>query len=667
MVFPKYSQWKQLFKVLKGTERNVFFVLFILSFLSAIYLINIYYLKNTVIIPNYGGTYTEGIIGQPRFINPIYGETNDIDRTLLGLVYSGLMTYDNNGKITNDLVENYEISENGKKYTFHLKDNIFWQDGVKITTKDVIFTLKTIKNSDYKSHLRANWLNVEIEEISEKSITFHLGSAYNAFLENCTFKILPKHIWEGVLAENFALSVNNLQPIGSGPYIISELQDNNDNFIKSITLNSNPRYYGKKPYISKITFKFFSNKNELISSANKKTIEGFSIIDAENNSESIDKIRQGWTKKDRFKVYGFSLPRYFAVLFNTSPSSENSKITSDTNITKALNYAVNKQELIIKINELFKERSFIVNSPILPDYYNYSDPKINYTYDINEANILLDKAGYKLSSEGIRSKPNDKKPAFQFKNYLSSKSKGEEVVKLQECLSKIDENFKNTLSSETSGTYGEPTEKAVSAFQEKYMSDIKSTGEVGTSTRKKLNEMCFSNTDNLIPLRFNLTTINQKKLIETANLLKEYWQNVGVIIDIKIVELSEIKDIIKNRRYDALLYGQAFGVLPDLYPFWHSTQIKDPGLNFSSYQNKTADQLLKEAREVQGEQEKIKKYEALQDVILQDAPALFLYNPEYPYWVSEKIKGIDTLKIVDPAKRFINIINWHINTKRVWK
>ena len=60
-------------------------------------------------------------------------------------------------------------------------------------------------------------------------------------------------------------------------------------------------------------------------------------------------------------------------------------------------------------------------------------------------------------------------------------------------------------------------------------------------------------------------------------------------------------------------------------------------------------------------------YEKLQDIILKDAPALFLYNLNYTYWASGKINGINTNKIIDPAKRFSNIKNWYIYTKRTWK
>ena len=661
---PSFSQWKQLFKILKGAERTFFLVLIVLAVSSAGYLAISSYLNNTKLAPAYGGSYTEGVVGQPRFINPVYGETNDVDRTLIDLVYSGLMTYGKDGKITNDLVKSYQLSDNGKTYTFLLKDNIYWQDGIKLSADDVVYTIKTIQNSDYKSPLRANWLNVDVEKISNKSFTLSLDAPYNSFLENCTIKIIPQHIWKNILPENFALSSYNLQPVGSGPYIVSGIQGDNNNFIKTLTLTANSKYYSKTPYISKIYFNFFTDKAGLASAANQKTVDGFSVSDLGDNEASVEKqVHQGWNTNEKFSIYSFSLPRYFAVFFNT----QNSKILSDSNITQALNYSINKPELLQKINGSSKGKISVVNSPILPDYFGYSDPTVSYDFNTDKAGKLLDKSGYKATASGQRAKVNNKKPAFQFKNYLSAGSKGNEVVELQGCLARLDNSLKTLLQGETSGKYGAGTTDAVTAFQKKYLPTVPTTGEVGAGTRKELNLLCLAPQNTSIPLQFTLTTINQPQLVETANLLKDYWQKVGVTVQIKTVDLSELKDTIKNRDYDALLYGQALGSLPDLYPFWHSTQINDPGLNLSEYQDKSADQLLKDAREALDDQTKAQKYEKLQDTILTDAPALFLYNPNYIYWASEKVNGIDTEKIVDPAKRFENISNWYVQTHRVWK
>jgi len=662
--FPKVSQWKQIFKILKSTEKRLFLGLLVLAISSALFLVITFYLDNTKVDPAYGGSYAEGIVGQPRFINPIYGETNDIDRALISLVYSGLMTYDQDGKIINDLVKSYQISDNGKVYTFQLKDELFWQDGVPLTVDDIIFTIKTIQDSDFKSPLRANWLNVAVQKISNKSFALALGTPYNSFLENCTIKIIPQHIWKNILAENFALSPYNLQPVGSGPYTLSKLQENSNSFIKTLTFTANHKYYGKLPYISELSINFFENKDDLISAANQKTINGFSVSDIDNDGTVVEKsVRQGWSTNEKFHAYSFELPRYFAVFFNT----QDAKILADPNITQGLNYSVNKPELVKNVENKFNNKIPVVNSPILPDYFGYKQPTVSYDYDTTTANKLLDKSGYKDSGTGVRTKANTKKLAFQFTSYLSQKSSGNEVIELQGCLSRLDNNFKTLIQADPNGKYGIGTEAAVTAFQQKYLRETPATGEVGAGTKKQLNTLCFAQQSGLLPLQFTLTTVNQPQMIYTANLLKDYWKKVGVTVQIKAIGPSELKDIIKDRNYDALLYGEALGSLPDLYPFWHSTQISDPGLNLSVYQNKTADQLLKEAREALDEQTKAQKYESLQNTILSSAPALFLYNPNYLYWASEKVKGIDTIKIADPAKRFENIQNWYIKTHRVWK
>ena len=676
--FPSFSQWKQIFKVLTKKEKSIFLIFFLLAISSFAFLIASFYINNTKTVPSLGGKYIEGVVGQPRFINPIYGETNDVDRTLIDLIFSGLMTYDANGKIINDLVDSYTISPDGKIYEFSLKDNIFWHDGKLLTSDDVIFTIKTIQNSDYKSPLRANWIAVNAEKISDKSFTLTIKAPYNSFLENATFKIIPKHIWENVSPENFTLSFYNLQPIGSGPFEFLNLNQTNTGFIKTIHLKSNRKYYNNPSFISNLSFQFFEEKEDLIKAAKSGSINGFTLASLENNqSEAEKKILQGWFRKifpqldENFSVYRFSLPRYFAVFFNNQKSS----IFADSNIRKALAYSVNKNELIEKISSETKNNLSAVDSPIIPEFFNYQKPTSSYNFEIQTAEELLDKSGFKNNNQGQKEKTTVKKPAFQFIGYLRAGSKGTEVTQLQVCLAKLDENFKNILIDEVDGTYSKITENAVTEFQKKYLPDLAPTGETGQSTRKKLNELCISSSQNSQLLKFTLTTINQPQLVQLANILKEYWGNIGISVDINALSIIDIKQVIKNRNYDALLYGESLGGQPDLYPFWHSSQKLDPGLNLSSYENKEVDQLLKDARETLDENIKTQKYEKLQNIVMNDAPALFLYNPDYIYCVSEKIKGIDTepfgstqsMKIIDPAKRFINITSWYIKTKRVWK
>ena len=87
-------------------------------------------------------------------------------------------------------------------------------------------------------------------------------------------------------------------------------------------------------------------------------------------------------------------------------------------------------------------------------------------------------------------------------------------------------------------------------------------------------------------------------------------------------------------------------------------------MNLANYKNKDSDKLLEDNRESLDEIERKEKLEEFQDILIEDCPVIFLYNPDYRYFVSEKIKGIEAKIIVDPSKRFAEIEGWYIRTIR---
>jgi len=635
--WPTKSQWRQFFKVLTKKEKLAFLTFFLLLLSSFIFLCLNFYLKNTNVVAARGGTHIEGVIGQPRFINPVYANS-DADRDLVQLIFSGLMKYDQDMDIIPDLAERYEIEEEGKIYKFYLKEDLLWQDNKVITVDDIIFTIQRIQNPDFKSPLQANWVGIEIEKINDLAIRFILKKPYSAFLENCTLGILPEHIWKNVGPENFAFESYNLEPIGSGPYKLKDLKKERSNQISSLELVQNPLYHNQKPYISKIKFFFFNNEEELIRAAQKRKIKAFSLL--EHNVE----LGINWEN------HILSLPRYFSVFFN----QEKSKILAEKDIRLALNYAVNKEEINDKT----------IDSPILPEIYGFEPSSEIYQFDIEKAKTILEEAGFKdEDQDGLRQKVIVKKAAFTFKKTLSKGSKGTEVTELQKCLSKLPDIYPE---KEISGYFGSKTEQAVIRFQEEYLGE--STGNTGPKTKAKLNEICFEEPDEVLELRFVLVTVDQPEMIKTAEILKEQWKKIGAEVEIQTYSLFQLeKDFIKPREYDALLFGEVLGAIPDPFPFWHSTQTQDPGLNLALYENEKADELLEENRKSSDPEIRAEKLEAFQEIIIQDVPALFLYSPDYIYSISKEINGVEVKKIVDPSKRFSGIENWYTKTKRTWK
>ncbi|MDD2696880.1 MAG: ABC transporter substrate-binding protein [Candidatus Pacebacteria bacterium] len=654
--WPTRSQWGQVFKVLTKKEKYFFFVFLLLAITSFIFLSVDLYLKNTEIRPAKGGTYTEGVVGSPRFINPVYSPAYDVDRDLTELIYSGLMKYDEEGKIIPDLVQEYNVLENGKVFEFYLKENLLWQDAEPLTADDVIFTIKTIENPSLKSPIRADWIGVKAEKISDLGVRFELKNPSAVFLENCTLKIIPKHIWEEISDQNFPLSIYNLKPIGSGPYKIKDLTQDKEGNIKSLELVNNGNYYGDQPNIPSVIFLFFNDEAELTSAFKNNQIQGFKLSSPE---------KYQILKRDDFIDYHLLIPRYFAVFFNPTKS----KSLADAKVRIALNYGTDKEEIV---NEVLLKQGKVVDSPILPNIFGFETPEKVYEFNQEKANQLLDEAGYVKKENGFREKTVNKEPAFQFKSNLQVGSQGAEVQELQKCLAKDSEVYPD---GEITGYFGSKTKEAVIKFQEKYKSEIltpsgltSGTGSVLKSTRDKLNQLCAAPSAETLSLSFSLITVNQPNLKKVANLLKEQWKALGVNVEINTFEVSALEqEIIKPRNYEMLLFGEALEAVPDPFPFWHSSQVKDPGLNLSSYENKECDKLLEEERQTQDQEKRKTSLEKFQNLLIEDAPAVFLYSPDFLYLVSKDIKGIDAKIITDPSQRFSNIEGWYIKTKRAWK
>lgn len=646
--WPSKNQWKNFFKVLSKKEKIVFFILFIIFLSSSSFILITFYFEKTKIVPAEGGIFIEGVVGQPRWIQPIYAPLNDIDRDLVELIYSGLMKYNSEGKIMPDLIKDYKILEDGRVYEFYLKENLFWQDGKPLTVDDIIFTINIIQNPDYKSPLRISWFGIKTEKISENVVRFELKNPYTSFLENATIKILPKHIWENISPESFPLTIYNLKPIGSGPFKLKEIKRDSSGKIISLDLVRNQYYSGKFPYLAQISFRFFETEEDLIKSAIKGEIKGFSLVSVENFPNDLNK---NWIK------YSITLPRYFSLFLN----SQKLKILGEKEIREALNYGINKNEILK--NVLFNQGD-IINSPLLPEIFNLKTPAKTYEFNLEKANEILDKTGFLKDDTGIRKKVIKKVIAFQFKNNLQVGSKGKEVEELQKCLAQFPEIYPD---GEITGNFGQKTKEAVINFQKIYLPELKATGLVGKKTREKLNEICFKSKEEEIFLKFSLTTINQAMLVKTATLLKEMWEKIGVEIEIKTVDLPILeREIIKPRNYEILLFGEILGSIPDPFPFWHSSQKNDPGLNLALYENKNVDKLLEKARETLNDEERKRILEEIQNILIEDVAAIFLYNPNYLYFTSKEIKGIDVKIITDTSKRFSNIENWYIKTKRVW-
>lgn len=565
---PNSKQLKHLNKFLSKKELNILKILFLVLLASLSYLIFSYFNNNLETLPKEGGVYTEGVVGYPKNINPLYASENSVDKDLSFLMYSSILKYNNNGELEGDLVENYEISDDGKIYSFKIKNNVLWHDNTVLSTDDIVFTFNLIKNPEYRSYLRQAFLDIEIEKIDELSFKFILPEAYAPFLSLLTFGILPQDLWEGYNSDSIILSDLNLKPIGSGPFKFKTLYKNKNGEIKEYQLEVNDNYYGKKPYLNGINFEFFIEKQEAISALNNRQILGISYLPFQ--------AKENLLAQKSLLIHDLIQPQTVALFFNV----DNNDFLNDKENRVWLEKSINKEEIVSEVfnnssrvsKSIYLEESLVFNSEI--EYNSYSKESAKDYF----SSLLSD----------LENKEDD------------------------------EDNEDNTI---------------------------------------------IDNIDEENKINLELTIVDNEVNGQIANEIKKYWEEVGVNLNIKTVSGEQAANLITNRSFEILLYGQEIGGDPDIFSFWHSSQRDNNGLNIAGYNNAQVDKLLTEARVEVIEKERLDKYKEIQEILNVEVPAIFLYSPSYIYTQNRDLKGFSGNILINPENRFNSVSDWYLKTK----
>jgi peptide/nickel transport system substrate-binding protein len=346
---PKEELVNRSIQSFSPSEKAVFIFLIAVLIGSAFFILSRINQSLLIEVPREGGTVTEGVIGSPRFINPLLA-ASDADRDLTALVYSGLLKPTPEGGLIEDLAESYRISQDGLVYDFILKNGISFHDGKPVTADDIIFTIERAQDSSLKSPKRASWDGVSAQRVSEREIRFILKVPYAPFLENTALGILPKHIWKNADAEQFPFSNFNIEPIGSGPYKVRSISRNSSGVPSVYELAPFNKYALGKPYIKKIRMVFYPSEEALLKGYAGKTVRNI-------NSVSYGKLKDLSNKNTR--IERSVLPRIFAVFFNQNQAP----IFSNKEVRRALDAAIDKKKIV---EEVLGGYGTKIESPIPP-------------------------------------------------------------------------------------------------------------------------------------------------------------------------------------------------------------------------------------------------------------------------------------------------------------
>jgi peptide/nickel transport system substrate-binding protein len=167
-------------------------------------------------------------------------------------------------------------------------------------------------------------------------------------------------------------------------------------------------------------------------------------------------------------------------------------------------------------------------------------------------------------------------------------------------------------------------------------------------------------------LGFDLLSDDNQERSQIALMIAEMEKQIGVKVDVKLFGVGTfINDYLRTRNYDAVLIGQNYTWDPDVYAYWDSSQIGDPGLNISQYANNKVDKLLEDARRLSDNAKRREKYTEFQRLIREDVPAVFLYTPLYHFAVNKAIHNVQLGFVMKPSDQYSTLSSWYIKTKRV--
>ena len=344
--------------------------------------------------PTMGGIYKEGLVGNIQRLNPLLSYYNNADQDVCRLIYSGLIKFDHRGLPISDLAVDWAISMDGTSYNFALNPEAKWHDGQPVTADDVVFTYEMLKqgNGYLPSDLVDFWNDIKIQTIDTQTVQFTLEEAYSPFLSYLSIGILPKHIWGNMTFDQMVDSKVNIQPIGSGPFVLDELLLTGGN-IDGVILKNNSLYYGDKPYLEEVEFYYYADSVLAFQAYQQGLIDGISYL-----SEEV--LGSALTEPD-LSLYSSRLPIESMVFLNLDNSDVD--FFQNTDVRKALLMGLNRTKIV---NDILNGQAIIAHGPILSGNWAYYENIAKVEYDSYKAIETLKTAGYILANEQdqVRSK-----------------------------------------------------------------------------------------------------------------------------------------------------------------------------------------------------------------------------------------------------------------------
>ncbi len=338
-----------------------------------------------------GGSLSYGEYGRPATLDPITSNEM-ISLRLAELIFNGLVGINEKQVIVPELAEKWDVSPDGRTYTFYLRKDVMWhpkegEEAKPFTAEDVVFTYKIMMHPKTITPLKVRYEFINtVEKVDDYTVKFTLKRPILNALAKFSFKIIPKH---GPANPNYLTRDDHFvqNPIGTGPYILKNITAE-----REIILVANENYFKGRPHIDKFVAKPFADQNIMTQALMFNAIDMIVLV----NPRDLPEI-QGDKR--------FVLQPYNALSYSFFGYNVRNPLLADKRVRKAFTYAVNRQEML---DSFFNGQGTIISGPFAPGSWAYNLDVQPIPFDPEKAKALLQEAGFTQGADGFLQKDGKK-------------------------------------------------------------------------------------------------------------------------------------------------------------------------------------------------------------------------------------------------------------------
>lgn len=336
--------------------------------------------------PAYGDALVGGSIGDATTLLPALA-SDSASSEIISLVYNGLIKIDKDLNLVGDLAESWDISDDNRTITFHLRKGVKWHDGEPFTARDCMYTYNVMVDPKTPTAYAEQFKQIEKAEVVD-DYTFRVTckQVFARALITWGQNIMPAHLLEG---KDITTSELARHPIGTGPYKFLSWEPN-----QQIVLEYNPDYFEGRPYIDRQITRVIPDMATQFLELKSGNIDQMSLTPDQYTKQTNDEVF-----KANFNKYKYLAFAYTYLGFNLKDPK-----FQDKRVRQAIAYAINKQEII---DGVLLGLGQPANGPYQPGHWAYNPNVTPYPYDVEKAKQLLAEAGWKdTNNDGILEKDN---------------------------------------------------------------------------------------------------------------------------------------------------------------------------------------------------------------------------------------------------------------------